>query len=67
MSKYRGFNYANLKGEKTGLDAVKFLINYCSKNNKRLPKYYSQSMNPIGRQNILQLLNKYKEKEKNGT
>jgi hypothetical protein len=53
--------------KKTGLDAARFLINYCKDNKKKLPKYYSQSMNPIGRKNILDLLNKHKEKEDNGS
>lgn len=49
--------------EKTGYDAAKYLINYCEENKKPLPTYYCHSMNPVGRKNILSLLNAYKERE----
>jgi hypothetical protein len=44
--------------EKTGLDCAKWLINYCIKNKLNLPKFYSHSANPVGRDNIINLLNK---------
>ena len=59
-TKYTSFDYSRLNGEKTGLDVARFLIKYCQKNKLKLPDYYSQSMNPVGRKNILDLLNKYK-------
>src|SRR5690349_13804067 len=33
--------------QKTGLSATKYLIEYCQKNNKNLPKFYCHSMNPV--------------------
>lgn len=66
-AKGSGFNYFNLKDEKTGFDAARFLINYCKDNKKKLPKYHCHSMNHIGCKNILDLLNKHKEKENNGS
>ena len=46
--------------EKTGYDAAKFLVNYCLENNTDLPEFGSQSANPAGRENILNLLNNFK-------
>ena len=46
--------------EKTGYDAAKFLVEYCLENNADLPEFESQSTNPAGRENILNLLNNFK-------
>ena len=46
--------------EKTGYDAAKFLVDYCLENNADLPEFGSQSANPVGRENILKLLNNFK-------
>ena len=46
--------------EKTGYDAAKFLVEYCLENNADLPEFESQSSNPAGRENILNLLNNFK-------
>lgn len=46
--------------EKTGYDAAKFLVDYCIENDAKLPKFGSQSANPVGRENILNLLNNFK-------
>lgn len=46
--------------EKTGYDCAKWLINYCIENNLKLPEYYVHSMNPVGRDNIKNLLNQFK-------
>lgn len=46
--------------EKTGYDAAKFLVDYCLENNTDLPEFGSQSANPAGRENILNLLNNFK-------
>lgn len=46
--------------EKTGYDAAKFLVDYCLENNADLPEFWSQSTNPVGRENILRLLNNFK-------
>jgi hypothetical protein len=45
--------------EYTGYDCAKWLINYCMDNNKPLPKFYVHSMNPVGKENIEQLLNNF--------
>jgi len=45
--------------EFTGFDCAKFLIDYCMTNNKELPQCYSHSANPIGRENIINLINNY--------
>ena len=58
-------NY-NLLKEKTGYDCAKFLIDYCIKNNLKLPKYYVHSMNPVGKANIIQLLRKFELETING-
>lgn len=46
--------------EKTGYDAAKFLVEYCLENNVDLPEFDSQSTNPAGRENIINLLNNFK-------
>lgn len=46
--------------EKTGYDAAKFLVDYCIENDAKLPEFGSQSANPVGRENILNLLNNFK-------
>lgn len=43
--------------EKTGADCAKWLKDYCNKNNLKLPVCYIHSMNPVGSQNILNILN----------
>lgn len=47
--------------EKTGYDCAKFLVEYCMDNNKELPEFNIQSANPIGKENILSLLNNFKK------
>jgi hypothetical protein len=46
--------------EKTGYDAAKFFVDYCIENDAKLPEFGSQSANPAGRENILNLLNNFK-------
>lgn len=46
--------------EKTGYDAAKFLVDYCIDNDVNLPEFNSQSANPVGKENILNLLNNFK-------
>ncbi|WP_431611917.1 cyclic-phosphate processing receiver domain-containing protein [Chryseobacterium sp. 'Rf worker isolate 10'] len=46
--------------EKTGYDCAKWLIEYCMDNYLDLPKFYSHSMNPVGKENILCLLQNFK-------
>ena len=40
----------------TGMDSAKWLINYCVDNNLRLPQYVVHSANPVGYENIKELL-----------
>lgn len=53
------FNYSNLKGEKTGLDCAKFLVDFCQDKQLNLPAWLVHSQNPIGRENIESYLNSY--------
>lgn len=55
----------NPDGEKTGYDCAKYLIDFCIDNNIKLPKFYSQSDNGPGRENIIKLLENYKRFECN--
>lgn len=52
---------ANFK-EKTGYDAAKWLCQYCWENGLPLPKWDIHSANPVGRDNIKQLLDNYEKK-----
>lgn len=46
--------------EKSGHDCAKWLIDYCIDHNLNLPAYSSQSANPVGRENLLSILDQYK-------
>ena len=46
--------------EKTGYDCAKFLVNYCQDNNVKFPHYTVHSMNPVGKENIITLIESYK-------
>lgn len=50
--------------EKTGFDCAKWLVNYCINNSKILPVFYSHSMNPIGKENIIKYLNNFSKHNK---
>lgn len=56
-----GFKY----DEKTGYDCAKYLVEYCLQGNYKLPEWYVHSMNPVGKQNIAQLLENYEKHESN--
>ena len=45
----------------TGKDCANWLVNYCIENDKDLPEYYCHSGNPVGRDNIIGLLDNYKK------
>lgn len=47
--------------EKTGYDCAKWLVNFCAHECISLPKYYIHSMNPVGAENIKNLLNNFKD------
>jgi hypothetical protein len=51
--------------EKTGMDCAKWLVDYCIDNNIELPKIYVHSANPVGADNIRELLNNFKKYQKN--
>ena len=44
----------------TGYDCAKFLIEHCDKHNIPLPRIKVHSMNPVGKQNIINLINGFK-------
>lgn len=43
----------DLGDEESGMDAAKWLVEYCLNNDIEIPIVYSQSSNPVGRENIL--------------
>jgi hypothetical protein len=45
--------------EKTGMDAAKWLVDYCMDNDKELPMWVVQSANPNGAKNINSLLTQF--------
>ena len=47
--------------EKTGYDCAKWLVDYCIENKCNLPKYMCHSMNPVGKDNIINYLNNYEK------
>jgi hypothetical protein len=49
--------------EKTGLECAKWLINYCIDNKQKLPNYLCHSQNPVGKDNILGLLDNFNKYE----
>jgi hypothetical protein len=50
-----------LANEKTGMDCVKWLCEYCLDNNKELPLYNIQSANPVGKENMRSYLEQFKK------
>lgn len=54
----------NDPNEKTGFHCAKWLIEFCDKNNLDFPDYGVHSMNPIGKQNIISLIESYKKNQK---
>ena len=58
---YKGkFNYDKLK-EKTGYHCAQWLVEYCMNKGLTIPEYYVHTMNPIGKQNIISVLESYKK------
>ena len=47
--------------DKSGYDCAKWLVDYCIDNNKEIPLYGIQSMNPVGKENIKCLLENFKK------
>ena len=50
--------------EKTGYECAKWLVEYCMERNLNFPNYTVHSMNPIGKQNIISLIDSYKKSKK---
>ena len=50
--------------EKTGYECAKWLIEYCMDSELDLPEFYSHSMTPVGKKNILKLLGNLKKNKK---
>ena len=48
--------------EKTGYDAAKFVCEYCWTNGLPIPTWNVHSANPVGRDNIIQILKSYEKK-----
>lgn len=51
----------DLGEEKSGYDIAKYIVDRCINECVELPLFASQSANPVGRENILGLLNRYKK------
>lgn len=47
--------------EKTGYDCAKWLISYCLDRGLDFPNYTVHSMNPVGKSNIISLIESYKK------
>jgi hypothetical protein len=45
--------------EKTGYECAKWLIEYCTENNLKLCSYFCHSMNPVGKDNIINALTNF--------
>lgn len=45
--------------EKTGYDCALWLVDFCIKNAEMLPRYIAHSMNPVGAENIVKLLENF--------
>ena len=51
--------------DKTGFDCALWMVEYCRSKNLDLPNFLVHSLNPDGKERILNLLNNYKKKEMN--
>ena len=47
------------QSSKSGKDCADFLVDFCLSNALPLPEYHSQSQNPVGKENIIKLLDSY--------
>lgn len=56
----------DLGHEETGKDCANWLIEYCMDNNKKLPRCFSQSSNPVGKENIMSILNQFQVYQSKG-
>jgi len=49
--------------EKTGYDCAKWLAEFCTSKKQNFPESYVHSFNPIGKQNILNLIKDIRKQE----
>lgn len=67
-SMYQGgkvyMKYLETTSEKTGYHCADWLVEYCMDNNLELPAFMVHSMNPVGRENIITLLENFKKQWK---
>lgn len=65
-SMYQGrkvyMKYIETTSEKTGYHCAQWLVNYCIDKNEKLPAYIVHSMNPVGAENIMHLLENFKRR-----
>ena len=47
--------------EKTGHECAKWLVQYCVNRGEKIPEYFVHTLNPIGKQNIISVLESYKK------
>ena len=59
--KSKQYQESKMYTEKTGYECAKWLVDYCIENNFRLPEYLCHSLNPVGKDNILNYLNNFKK------
>lgn len=64
LQKSREYQEAQNYQEKTGMDCVKWLVEYCMDNNYKLPIYHIHTANPVGAENMKGLLDNFKKNEK---
>lgn len=60
MPNFICFDHDLGEGE-SGMDAAKWLVKYCFDNDIEIPTVYSQSSNPVGRENILSYVRQAKK------
>lgn len=48
--------------EESGYDCAKWLVDYCLDHNLQLPEFEVHSQNPVGKENILALLNNFRNR-----
>lgn len=63
-SDFTEFDYSKAK-EKTGMEAAKWLVDYCIDNKVKLPEYLVHSYNTCGRGNIQGLLDSFRKFQDN--
>ena len=63
--KSKAWQDAQVHTEKTGYECAKWLIDYCIDKGLKCPNYISHSMNPVGRDNIIGVLDNFKKYQDN--